>query len=130
MTRFLSDSWFKKIGKIKERYKDIPVANEMLGMVINVTVNCGDGQKVDLNLAEGFFEKGHNGEAKTTVVVTENVFKKVFIENDPEAGMVAFMNKEMEIDGDLDQLMQMQWVEMTPDQKEMQREIIGISSLE
>ena len=128
MPELLSEQWFAEVERLAERYGNIPLSDKARDTLINISVNRG-ADNVPLRLEGGQFKRGHSAEAKTTVTLPIREFMTVFIENDPKAGMEAFMQKKMTAEGDMAPLMDLQWIEMTAEQKEMQAALVSLSQL-
>ncbi|MCZ6783981.1 MAG: SCP2 sterol-binding domain-containing protein [Proteobacteria bacterium] len=108
MAQFLSDAWFEEIDKIRAEVGDIPVPDAIKDIVINICVSGHpDGDK-ELHMAAGDFKQGLKDGAPTTLKVPYEIAKAIFVDGDPAAGMQAFMSGQIQIEGDMSVMMQMQ----------------------
>ena len=104
---FLSDKWFDEAEKIRaEINPEVPAA--IKDLVINLKVTGGPSGDVDAKMAGGKFEKGTQDDARATLIVAYDVARKMFIENDQNAAMQAFMSGQIKVEGDMAAIMGMQ----------------------
>jgi putative sterol carrier protein len=105
--RFLSDGWFEEAEKIRAEINP-PVPELIQDLVINLVVKDGPDGDVEAKLEAGRFAKGLADEAPTKLTVPYDVAKKMFIEQDPQASMQAFMSGQIQVEGDMSKIMAMQ----------------------
>ena len=106
---FLSDAWFDAASKlIAEHGADGPPGPDL---VMNLEVADGDkttefhmGSKGGTTL----FGKGHTDGADLTLSTDIATAREVFVDNNPAAGMQAFMAGKVRIQGDMTKLMMAQ----------------------
>lgn len=104
---FLSDGWFDEAEKIRAEIE--PEVPEMVqGLVINLVVTDGPDGHVEAKMEAGRFVKGLADDAPTKLTVPYEIAKKMFIEQDPQASMQAFMSGQIQVEGDMTKIMQMQ----------------------
>ncbi len=104
---FLSDGWFDEAEKIRAEIN--PEVPEMIqDLVINLVVKDGPDGDIEVKMEAGRFVKGLADEAPTKLTVPYDVAKKMFIDQDPEASMQAFMSGQIQVEGDMTKLMAMQ----------------------
>ena len=104
---FLSDSWFEEAEKIRaEVNPEVPDA--VKDLVINLVVKDGPDGDIEARIEAGRFAKGLADEAPTKLTVPFDIAKKMFIENDQNASMQAFMSGQIQVEGDMAKLMSMQ----------------------
>ena len=104
---FLSDSWFEEAERIRAEI-DPPVPEVAKDITINLSVTGGPDGDIEAKMHAGKFEKGHAADAPTTLIVPYGVAKKMFIEQDQQASMQAFMSGEIRVEGDMSKVMQLQ----------------------
>ncbi len=103
---FLSDGWFDEAEKIRtEINPEVPEAIQDL--VINLLVKDGPDGDIEAKMEAGRFVKGLADEAPTKLTVPYDVAKKMFIDQDSEASMQAFMSGQIQVEGDMTKLMAM-----------------------
>ncbi len=125
---FLSDEWFDKVKELKQASGDIQVAEELEDLKINLTVSNDSGE-TEACLNSGFFDKGHQEDAAATIITTEELAFKIFIENDQAAGMQGFMSGELRVEGDMSKIMALQTVQPTEAHRAFQTKVKEFSSL-
>lgn len=104
---FLSDGWFDEAEKIQaEINPEVPEAIQ--GLVINLLVKDGPDGDIEAKMEAGRFVKGMADEAPTKLTVPYDIAKKMFIEQDPQASMQAFMSGQIQVEGDMTKIMAMQ----------------------
>ncbi len=104
---FLSDSWFDEAEKIRASV-DPAVPDALKGLVINLVVKGGPDGDIEARMEAGRFVKGLADVAPTKLTVPYTVAKKMFIDNDQNASMQAFMSGQIQVEGDMAKLMSMQ----------------------
>ena len=115
---FLSDEWMDEAKKIREEYrgKTQPMAHKIKMNQIITEVPFGEGTVnayMDSSSGEMEMEKGQLDDAEVTVTVDYATAKAIFVDQNPQAGMQAFMAGKIKVQGDMTKLMAMQ--QTTPD---------------
>ena len=116
MAQFLSDEWMEKAKVIREEFEGqgSPPAHQVrMNMVIT---DCPDGigsdgnvdAKMDTSGGQLEMDKGHLENPDLTVTVDYETAKAIFVQQDPQAGMQAFMAGKIKVQGDMTKLMAMQ----------------------
>jgi len=119
--KYLSDEWFAKISELADEVNlEIPAG--MADMKLNMTVTSDEGD-YELCMNGGKIEKGHLPDASTKIIVPYDLAKKMFVDQDQQAGMQAFMSGKMKIEGDMSKMMAMQSIQPTESQKLLQEKI-------
>jgi putative sterol carrier protein len=124
--KFLSDEWFAKVDELRAAAGDLDIPEALAAVTINVTVTQ-DGGDQQMNLKGGDFVKGHADDAPTTLTVSADLAKKIFIDGDSQAGMQAFMAGEIKVEGDMSKIMELQMVQPSDGQKALLKQIRGIT---
>ena len=110
---FLSDEWMTEARAIRERYAD-QIAKVSQPVKINQVVTgvpFGDGtvkSYLDTSSGEVVMELGELDDADATVTTDYSTAKAIFVDQDPAAGMQAFMAGKITVQGDMMKLMAMQ----------------------
>ncbi len=105
--QFLSDGWFEEAEKIRAEIN--PAVPEIVkDLVINLVVKDGPDGDIEAKLEAGRFVKGLAAEAPTKLTVPYDIAHKMFIEQDPQASMQAFMSGQIQVEGDMTKVMAMQ----------------------
>lgn len=105
--RFLSDAWFQEAERIRAEINPA-VPDAIKDLVINLKVTGGPVGDIEARMAAGRFEKGLAADAPTTLTLPHEVAKKMFIDQDQNAAMEAFMSGGIKVEGDMGSLMGMQ----------------------
>ena len=106
---FLSDEWFDAASKlVAEHAAEAPPGQNL---VMNLEVSDGD-KTTDFHMGakDGttLFGKGHTDSADLTLSTDLETARAVFVDNNPAAGMQAFMSGKVRIQGDMTKLMMAQ----------------------
>lgn len=125
--KFLSDEWFAKVEELIAAAGDLEVPAALADLVLNVTVSDAADGDVELCLDGGNMKKGHQDGAPTTLVLPEDLARRLFIENDQSAGMQGFMSGQIKVEGDMSKLMAMQTAQPSGPQIELQKQILEIT---
>ncbi|MFP8881279.1 MAG: SCP2 sterol-binding domain-containing protein [Myxococcota bacterium] len=104
---FLTDSWFDEAEKIRAEV-DPEVPDALKDLVINLVVKDGPDGDIEARMEAGRFAKGLADAAPTKLTVPYDIAKKMFIDNDQNASMQAFMSGQIQVEGDMAKLMSMQ----------------------
>jgi hypothetical protein len=126
---FLSDEWFTKVEELVAAAGDLQIPPAMKAVEVNVTVTGAAVGPAELRLAmkEGLFTRGHRSDFATTLTLSADLARKIFIEGDTAAGVQAFLDGSIQVDGDLARLVAMQTVEPSEPQKRLTRQIAAIT---
>lgn len=124
---FLSDEWFTEVNKLREENPVPAPTGPAADIVLNITVTgAPDGDK-DIHLKGGDFGEGHV-EAPTKMTVPYEVAKKVFIQQDQQAGMQAFMQGQIKVEGDMSKIMAMQTQQPSAEQQALMKKVAEITA--
>jgi hypothetical protein len=127
MYEFLSTEWFAKVDELIAAAGDLQIPAEMRAACINVTVTSSDGRATAVSLKDGLFRPGHEPDAPTRLAIDEALARKIFLEADAAAGVQAFLEGKMQVEGDLAKLVAMQTVEPSEPQKQLTRAIAAVT---
>jgi hypothetical protein len=124
---FLSDEWFDKVEQMVAAAGDLQIPPAMKAVAVNVTITLADRGERKLFMKDGLFVRGHQ-DAPTTLTLDKTLARRIFIEADAAAGVQAFLEGQIKVDGDLAQLVAMQTVEPSEPQKQLTREIAAVTA--
>ncbi|MBI2709284.1 MAG: SCP2 sterol-binding domain-containing protein [Actinobacteria bacterium] len=116
MAKFLSDEWMIEAEKIREELSGdaaAPAHKVRMNMVIE---GCPEGIGTDgrvdahMDTSEGQLrmDVGHLDAPELTVTLDYDTAKAIFVDQNPQAGMQAFMAGKIKVQGDMTKLMAMQ----------------------
>jgi len=114
--QFLSDAWMDEAKKIRDEVggSDAPPPHQVrMNMVITECPDgIGEGGKVDAHMdtsgGQVELETGHLDGPDLTVTVDYQTAKAILVDQNPQAGMQAFMAGKVKVQGDMSKLMAMQ----------------------
>jgi hypothetical protein len=132
---FLSDAWMDEAKKIREEVgdSDTPPAHKVrMNMVI---IECPDGVGADgtvhthMDTSSGQLEMdlGHLEGPDLTITADYATAKAIFVDQNPQAGMQAFMSGKVKVQGDMSKLMAMQQGAPDPKAAEIAERIKAIT---
>jgi hypothetical protein len=126
---FLSDEWFTKVEELVAAAGDLQIPPAMKAVAVNVTVTgaAAGPAEVQLAMKEGLFTRGHRSDFATTLTLSADLARKIFIDGDTVAGVQAFLDGSIQVAGDLAKLVAMQTVEPSESQKRLTRQIAAIT---
>lgn len=124
---FLSDAWFDKVEEMVASAGDLQIPEAMKAVEVNVTVTAPSGD-TPIFMKQGLFYRGHQANAETRLTLTKDLARKIFVDADVGAGVAAFLSGEIQVEGDLAKLVQMQTVEPSEPQKQLTRAIAKITA--
>jgi len=129
--KFLSDEWMLEAKKIREESGGGVAVPHKIKMNLNITeVPFGDNPfeaHMDTSSGEMEMDTGHVADPELTVTVDYDTAKAIFVDNNPQAGMQAFMAGKIKVQGDMTKLMQMQQGAPDPAQAEIAKKIQAIT---
>jgi putative sterol carrier protein len=110
---FLSDEWLDEARVIREKYagQSAPVGHKVKMNQVITDAPFGEGDIelfMDTTSGEVVLEKGRLDDADVTITTDYETARKIFVDQDPQAGMQAFMSGKIKVQGDMMKLMQMQ----------------------
>lgn len=110
MPQFLSDEWIAEAKRIREEHEGGPVgtpAPARINLVVT-DVPFGDGTvKAHMDTTEGdvSMDLGHLDTAEASLTTDYDTARASFVDQNPQAGMQAFMAGKVKITGDMTKLM-------------------------
>jgi hypothetical protein len=124
---FLSPEWFAAVDELIAKAGDLNIPAEMKAVEVNVTVTSAKGD-IPVFLKDGMFSQGHRAGAPTSLTLSEELARKIFVDGDNAAGVQAFLSGEMKAEGDLAKLVAMSTVEPSEQQKKLTKQIAAITA--
>ena len=124
---FLSDAWFSKVDELIAAAGDLQIPSAMRAVEVNVTVTSASGD-TQLAMKDGLFTRGHRPGVTTTLTLSAELARKIFVDGDTAAGTQAFLEGAIRVDGDLSRIVAMQTVEPSEPQRRLTRQIAAITS--
>jgi hypothetical protein len=124
---FLSDEWFAEVDALIAAAGDLQIPPAMKAVEVNVTVTSPGGD-TPLFIKDGVLARGHRPGAVTSLTLSADLARKIFVDGDAGAGVQAFLTGEIRVDGDLSKLVAMQTVEPSEPQKQLTKKIATITT--
>ena len=120
VAQFLTDEWVNEAKKIREEFagKGTPPAHAVRMNQVVTDVPFGEGTvnvHMDTSGGDLDFDLGHLDNPDLTVTLDYETAKAIIVDQNPQAGMQAFMAGKIKVQGDMTKLMAMQ--SGTPDPK-------------
>jgi putative sterol carrier protein len=117
---FLSEEWMAEARAIRERYagQTSKVTQSLKINQVVTGVPFGEGtieSYLDTSSGDVIMEFGSLEDADVTVTTDYETAKSIFVEQDPAAGMQAFLGGKITVQGDMMKLMAMQVAMPTDD---------------
>lgn len=125
--QFLSDEWFNEVDRLIAAAGDLQIPAAMKAVEVNVTVTSASGN-TELFMKDGLFTRGHQPGAATKLTIAAELARKIFVDGDAAAGVQAFLEGKMQVEGDLAKLVAMQTVEPSEPQKALTKKIAAITA--
>jgi hypothetical protein len=127
MTAFLSDPWFDEVAKLMASAGDLNLPAPMRNVKVNVTIKRASGADVPAFVEDGVVARGHRAGADATITLDEALARKLFVEADAAAGVQAFLEGQLVVEGDLAKVVAMQTAEPSAEQKALAKKIAQIT---
>src|SRR5262245_39647722 len=123
---FLSDEWFSKVDELIAAAGDLQIPEPMRTAEVNITVTSPRGN-TQLSMKDGLFKRGHEPSYTTSLTLSEDIARKIFVDGDTAAGVQAYLEGQIAVEGDLATVVAMQTVEPSEPQKKLTRRIAAIT---
>ena len=129
---FLSDEWLDESRAIRRKYagQGAATGHQIKMNQIITGVPFGEGElelHMDTTSGDIVLDRGHLEEPDVTVTTDYETARKIFVDQDPQAGMQAFMAGKIMVQGDMMKLMQLQGTAPDETAKKIAEEIKGIT---
>lgn len=127
---FLSPAWIAAAREIHDEYKD-RVEAPAEALRLNVTVTDAPFSDslvlghVDTSNGSAVPDEGHIENPDVAVIVSYAIARQLLIDQQPESVMIAFMSGEIEVEGDITRMLDLQDIDATPEQQALAEEVIN-----
>ncbi len=115
MPKFLSDEWMTEATKIREEFANqggAPPHQIRMNLVVTDVPSDVRASPIEAHMdtseGEMKMDLGHLENPELTVTLDYDTAKAIFVEQNPQAGMQAFMAGKIKVQGDMTKLMAMQ----------------------
>ena len=126
--KFLTDAWFAKVLELREAKGELDLPPQIANTVINVTITDPEpGVASDLHIKGGDFIAGHHPSPVVTLSLPTAILRDVFLEMNAQAGMQAFFSGQIQIEGDVAKMMELQGYEPNAKQQQLIQEIRAVT---
>lgn len=122
---FLSPEWIAAVREIRDRHADaaaeaeLPIAVKVNQIITDVPFGTPvHHAHIDTTQGAVIIEEGHLDRADVTVTMDYSTARTLFVDQDPQAAMQAFLGGKIKVQGDIAKLLAMQT--MTPDPRARQ----------
>jgi hypothetical protein len=105
---FLSDDWFVAVREVVDAQDiDIPPHAELTMNLVVTETPFGEDRRLHVGARDGKADWGigHATDADLTLTTDYATAREIFISGNPQAGMQAFMDGRVKVQGDLTKLM-------------------------
>ena len=109
---FLSEAWFAAVQEIAPAAPPPPPGLEGAGL--NLVVTDGPEGDVKAHLMQGVIQLGVLDDVDTQLTMPYMLARQLFIDNNPQAAMQAFMSGRIKVDGDVGKVMGLQGAAADP----------------
>lgn len=110
---FLSDEWMAAAKEVRQKYADqstkIDQSLKINQVITGVPFGAGTVEShLDTSSGDVVMDHGHLDDADVTITTDYDTARAIFVEQDPAAGMQAFMAGKIQVQGDMMKLLAMQ----------------------
>ncbi len=110
---FLSTEWIEAAHKLRDEFEGEiapPTSSVKMNLVVAEVPFQDDDVHVHMDSSSGEMQMdlGHLDDPELTITTDWVTAKALFVDNDPQAGMQAFMQGKVKVQGDMTKLMAMQ----------------------
>ena len=129
---FLSDDWLDEARAIRAEYegRGSTIEHSVRMNLVVVEVPFGEGSvhaHVDTSTGELVLDVGHIDPVDLKVTIGYDIARALLVEGNPQAGLQAFMQGKIKVEGDIAKLMALQTVSPDPSAAEMAARIQAIT---
>ncbi len=128
---FLSDDWLDAARAIRAEYEGGGgIAQSIRMNLVVIEVPFGEGAvhaHADTSTGELVLDIGHLEGPDLTVTVGYEIARAILVEGNPQAGLQAFMQGKIKVEGDIAKLMALQGVSPDPTASEIAARIQAIT---
>jgi hypothetical protein len=133
MHPFLSDEWMAEARQIREEYRGKTQASahtvKMNQIITDVPFGAGTIEAhMDTTSGDLELDTGHLDDPDVTVTLDYETAKAIFVDQNPQAGMQAFMAGKVKVQGDMTKMMAMQSGAPDPVAQEVAQRIADITA--
>jgi len=110
---FLSPEWIAEVKTIRDKYagQGNPVVQKVRMNLVVTGAPFGDGEvraHVDTTTGDLLIEQGALDDAEVTVTTDFETARKLFVDQDQQAAMQAFLGGKVKVQGDMTKLLALQ----------------------
>ena len=129
---FLSDDWLDEARAIRAEYegRGSTIEHSVRMNLVVVEVPFGEGSvhaHVDTSTGELVLDVGHIDPVDLKVTIGYDIARALLVEGNPQAGLQAFMQGKIKVEGDIAKLMALQTVSPDPSAAEIAARIQAIT---
>jgi len=129
---FLSDEWLDEARAIRAEYEGRGggIEHAVRVNLVVVEVPFGEGSvhaHADTSTGELVIDVGHLDPADLRVTIGYDIARSLLVEGNPQAGLQAFMQGKIKVEGDIAKLMALQTASPDPSAAEMAARIQAIT---
>lgn len=129
MAKFLTQDWFDQVNQLTQKAGDLNLSPALKNISLNLNVTQPTGETVSASFYDGTIHQQSKEGALTTLNLDAETLKAVFLERDMNKAMEAFMSGKIRVDGDMGQLMSLQTVSPSPEQKQLFQDILTVTEV-
>ncbi|MFW2177839.1 MULTISPECIES: SCP2 sterol-binding domain-containing protein [unclassified Moraxella] len=129
MAKMLTPEWFTQVNELTQQAGELNISPALKNVSINLNVTNEGGDAVSASFYDGTIHQGSKDGALTTLNLDAETLKAVFLERDMNKAMEAFMAGKIRVDGDMGQLMSIQTLTASPEQKQLFKNILAITEV-
>lgn len=127
MAKFLTPEWFTQVEQLTQQAGELNLPPAIQNLSLNLNVTGVQDSPVSASFSQGTLKQGVQDNALTTLTLDADTLKAVVLERDLNRAMTAFMEGKIRVDGDMGQLMSLQSVKPSPEQKQLFKNILAIT---
>lgn len=121
MFDFLSDKWFEMVEEQAKKAGDLKLFSAR--QEIRLSVEMEDG--VSFHLQDGLIHKGKDEDAQTRISIPKEMLADLFTDMSTATVLKAFIDGDIEVFGDMSQLVALQNARISEEQKEFFLKIVS-----
>lgn len=129
MAKFLTPAWFSEVEQLTQQAGELNLPPTIKNLSINLNVTNTENGDISASFVDGVIKQGLQDNAQTTVTLDADTLKAVILDRDINKAMSAFMEGKIRVDGDMGQLMSIQTIKPSQEQKDLFKKIFKMTEV-
>lgn len=127
MAVFLTQAWFDQVQQLTENAGELNLSPTLKNLKINLKIHNAPNGDMEASFYDGNIHQNFIDNATTTVSLDAQILRAILLEKNINQAMEAFMSGKIRIEGDMGQLLSLQTVNLSQEQKQLFKNIVQMT---